>query len=382
MATPSSQKADARPISFLLDDATTGYFRSVDLVVRPEDLTRSEPGLMNAIQTFDGAFLDDFGPGVARIDISGNTGWRSGAGWEANFKALHDNVWSEWHRRRKDAVKRGQHPDQVRLVFADKLDDIVGVVAPGVFTLKRSKSSPLLMRYQINMTLLTEALTDELVDHLDFRTAGAPDVGLLGKGSDSLSASIAKIKSASARLNGMIDANLVQPVRAFMNTSTSLFGAVTDAAKASAGLVTGTMAQLVGVASDIAMVGRNAFYTFNAVAGLPDLVQKELGEVAAAYENAMCVLQNAFRKTRTYQQFDGIYGASVCSSTVGGSPLSQFSATNPFESFVPTVAAPSSVSAAAKSAMDAVKASDPVLAPVSPTAMGALLSTVTAGVSV
>src|SRR5258707_14379592 len=138
---PRSQKADKRPISFLLSDGITGQKIGISLAIRPEDLTRPEPSRMSATQTFGGAWVDNFGPGLGTLQISGHTGWREQPGigdGEAAFILLHDGVYTAWHAKRAAAVKAGQSPDLVQLIYADVLDDICCVVAPLSFTLKRN----------------------------------------------------------------------------------------------------------------------------------------------------------------------------------------------------------------------------------------------------
>lgn len=383
MAAPPSQKADKRPMSFVLSNSFKGTTKKVDLVVRPEDLMRNEPALQTTTQTFGGAWIDDFGRGVQTIQISGHTGWRTGPGWEAAFKELRDNVWVQWHDQRKEAIDAGQDPDKVQLIFVDTLDDIVAVVAPSLCSLKRNKSSPLLMRYAISMTVLSDTLAKKTLDELA-ALSGELDAqqAALNKASgiESLQGSLDKITAKAASVRGYIDSNIAAPIKNFMALSTNAFQQVLNVTNTVTGLVSAEADQLIGIAQDIALVGRNAFYTYNAVVGLPTAIQHELSEVAAAYENAFCVLNNVFKRARQYPDYSDLYGASNCSSTVGGSPLSPIRGTNAFEVVLPSVTLPPSVTASAKSDIEAMKSTDPVLNPMGVADMALRLGSIADGV--
>src|SRR3546814_6347174 len=190
-APPASQKADVRPISFMLDDLAFGTPpTSVDLAIRPEDLTRGDPSRMDVQQTLGGAWADNFGPGIPTINISGHTGWRRLVGsigdGEARFQNLKSTVFDQWHLKRRDAVQAGRDPDLVQLVFSDALDGFTVVVAPMNFTLRRSKSRPLLYQYPIPLTVL-----DQNVNQTSFLShIGLDDGPPEPPGRDSLTASI------------------------------------------------------------------------------------------------------------------------------------------------------------------------------------------------
>lgn len=143
---PRSQKAEVRPISFTLNSG--GNFSSGNLLIRPEDLTRTEPSRLSVTQTFGGAWADNFGRGVGTLTISGHTGWGQGnrfSGFD-EFQSLYARVYQGWHAA----------GGQAELVFADALDEFVWIVAPQVFTLKRNRQRPLLMMYNIVLTWLAD----------------------------------------------------------------------------------------------------------------------------------------------------------------------------------------------------------------------------------
>ena len=158
---PTSQKAAERPISFILEkEGTPVAGCSCTLYIRPEDLQWTEPSRTSVQQTLGGAWCDTFGPGVPTIVISGHTGWRKAGplteikDWESRFIQLHDTVYKKWHELIAAQVGLNKAPGTIKLYFVDVLDQRSVVVAPNSFVLKRSKNRPLLMQYNLSLTVL------------------------------------------------------------------------------------------------------------------------------------------------------------------------------------------------------------------------------------
>lgn len=380
---PSSQKADARPISFILDDQSAGSDPiSIGLLIRPEDLTRSDPSRMAVQQTLGGAWADNFGPGVPTITISGHTGWRRRLGDRDDldggerFQQLFETVFTSWHTLRKDAVKAGNDPDKVRLIFADALDDFVVVVAPTSFVLRRSKSRPLLSQYQITMTVLSDdvALSD---DDGEFLSEDAD--ALEASGLDSMFASISELTSYAQDIQSYVDRTLVAPVRDFLTKTTKLYTAVRTA------ITTGDeiAGSLIAVARMTAMAGVNIFRTIGAIASIPSQIKARLMQVASAYTNIFCVLRNALRQQQFYPDYNPLFGSANCSSTSGGRPLSPLSGVNPFYLYSPTNRTlPVSLTENAQSTLQTMAASDVVLAPMSSDSLLGSLTQISNGMAV
>lgn len=379
---PSSQKADFRPISFVLDDQTAGGQPvSVNLAIRPEDLTRSDPSRLNVQQTLGGAWGDNFGPGIPQITISGTTGWRRGVSdgldGSERFTQLYEQVYSGWHKRRKDAIAAGLDPDKVQLVFADALDNFAVVVAPNNFVLRRSRSRPLLFQYQIAMTVL-----DQNVDQAAYLQFGGNQIDAAiqqAAGLDSLTDSINGLTSTIQSISSAIDATLVAPVQSFMNQTARLYGAVRGAISAGIGVA----GQLISVAQMTARAGINIFRTFAAVASIPTQAKALLMQVVGAYSNIWCVLRNALNQQIYYPDYSPLFGSSNCSSTSGGRPISILSNENPFYSAVPTQQPlPVQISQSAQNNLSVLASNDPVLSPMSTSSIGSALMQVTNGMAV
>jgi hypothetical protein len=381
MTATTTQKADAAPIGFRLEPAS-GAAVSFTLPIRPEDLNYSEPAMQTPAATFGGAFVDDFGRGIQSISISGTTGWGQGTRPDGaeQFKRLYDTVWVRWHAERESALSRGQDPNDVRLIFVDALNDRVVTVMPGLFVLKRNKTRPLLAMYQINMIVTDTGVVPSQDDPLSIGSSSS-SFGVLS-GLASLKASVGKIEAAVSNARGFIDATIAQPVRAFMGMTHEVMTGVSGLVDGVKGVVGAEAAQLAGVGADLALAGRNAFQAYNAVANAPDFLRAEVSAVAANYQNAFCILKNSFRKVEEYPDYSGLYGAFNCSSTVGGSPLSIYADTNPWEVLAPKIPGVAAITQDAREQIDLLKRGDPVLSPMSLSEIGARLGVIAGGVQV
>lgn len=160
MPPPSQRLA---PIGFA---GTGGDYQ---FIIRPEELTRFEPSRLAVQQTLGGAWIDAFDRGIITIKISGTTGWRGasplGTGnvnitsGEEQFHLLRENSFISWHAQRAAIAAGGGDPNDVELIFIDTLNGYTDLVAPKSFTLRRSKTRPLLMMYSIEMLVLQDLAT-------------------------------------------------------------------------------------------------------------------------------------------------------------------------------------------------------------------------------
>jgi hypothetical protein len=384
---PQSQTAEARPISFLLDDQAAGTPPvSVTLVIRPEDLVRNDPSRMAVQQTLDGAWADNFGPGITSIQISGTTGWRRTQTTDEldggeRFAQLFDHVFTRWHQLQKDAAQAGRNPNLVQLVFADALDGFALVVAPTNFVLRRSKSRPLLCQFQIALTVLSPHVDPDPAAH-----SSTSFIGPLGNsqateqaGLASISASIAKLRDYATSINNIVDRTMLAPARDFLGKTARVYELTRQAISAGDSIA----ASLILFSRLTAQSGINVFRTLAAAAGLPGRVRAQLMEIGAAYSNVFCVLSNAVQQQQFYPDYNPLFGSSNCSSTNGGRPLSPLANQNPWESYTPqNLALPVTALPTSTASMKAIASSDVVLAPMSSSALHDALSTVTSGLAV
>lgn len=385
---PSSQKASVCPISFLLsDDAGLGPPVSLTLWIRPEDLTRSDPSRLTVQQTLGGAWADSFGPGIPTIAIAGTTGWGqapdgSGDG-QARFLELRSTVFDQWHARRLQAVRAGVDPNLVSLVFADALNSYVVVVAPQVFTLRRSKARPLLSQYQITLVVLDQEVGGSASPADAIAVAGMGTLlGTLSDGLAALTVAVGQIQGAISTVVGIVAgvvSAIVAPIAAFMSATASLYGQIYGLAQAASA----TIDQVISVATQTAQAGVNLFQT---LASLPTIGQFAMGElmiVSGAYSSMLCLLSAAAGGLVTYQSYDALYGASNCSSTSGGDPVSSLVGVNPFDLIVPTAPAlPVTLTVAAQTNLAALAANDPVMSPMSAAQLSVTVGSISGGMTV
>jgi hypothetical protein len=339
---PTPQKT--RPIGFVLD---TGGLNSQapltvhNLSIRPSDLSRTEPSRVSVQQTLGGGWVDSFGPGLGTITIAGNTGWRpkspSGRDWLSEYVALRDAVYVQWHQYRARALVEGKSPDVVKLVFVDTLDKIVSVVVPTVFSIKRSKSQPLLISYNIVLPVIVPRADDGYVVDLE-KAAASPDS--LTASIDSLADSIDKLNRLILSAEEWLESNIRGPILAFMR--------LTSRAMAFVNLVNRGIDSIAVLARDIATAGMTVFQVLAAAAAIPERMLIRHMEAAAVFRNMFCILKNRLGDIGTYPDFSDLYGASNCSSTAGGSPLSPLRNGNPFYALTTPVAGTKRISQTAE----------------------------------
>lgn len=371
MGAPRSQKAEYRPIGFLLQDLgnRANDFSWVRFNIRPEDLTVTEPSRLTVQQTLGGAWADNFGEGIKNVNISGHTGWRARFDDEDGFtlfKRLNNTVFKQWHAKRKAAIEAGRDPDLIQLVLVDELDELIYVVCPMNFTLRRSKSRPLLMQYQISLIAIADTAEVDSTVLIPASIADGISLDPIAKGHekvtpekppsksvvDSLRDSVKKLKALAEGVDGFVDRTIGKPAKAFMDVTNSVLEVTTETVSGIQGSVDTATASLIGTAAALAQAGRNINHTLSAIENIEGPIKARFAEIAAAYRNAECVLKNAFDVENNYPDYSSLYGASSCSSTSGGAPLSEFRNENPLYRVNPVI--PSSPVAVTPEAQAAV----------------------------
>jgi hypothetical protein len=380
----TSQKADVRPISFVLDNR--GSLSSpVYLPIRPEDLSRSEPIRASVHQTLGRevqGWVDNFGEGLPNVTISGHTGWgyKPGLGLDGfqSFEALNELVAHDYPAKIQQAIDYGHDPAGVKLLFIDLLDSFAWQVVPTQFNLRRSKSSPLLFRYNIVMQAVSTSVDGGLSKFFPF----------LGSASAGLNA----LDGALGRIFGMITGlqssvfSVLRPiantVMKYVNYAVSFLRQVQTVANAAAGLITGAAGIVIGVGKAIAQVGREIFRTFASITGIGVAAKQSFIGAASAFNEIVCIFSNSLRPGTTYEDYTGLYGASNCSSTTGGRAPSAFTNTNVFAVINPQSNAPVSLSGAAISGFSAINKADSVLSPLPQAEIDRHLTNIMAGTAV
>lgn len=329
MATPSTQKQKYRPVAFLLDTGTVGLSADyVNLYIRPEELTETAPSRSTVHQTMGGAWVDSFGQGIRRITISGNTGWHPESslfgmeGGLERFKKLQNIVFNNYFAGRKAKIEAGEDPAKVKVIFIDRLDEICSSVVPVTFTLRRNKSRPLLMQYNIVFDVVEAEADNAYVILLD-GLLSLGNIGALG----SLFGSVSSLTSLSNGLSVASGLSCVSEIAKFGISCAGLYTSVYNTYK-NGGILPAAMSAASIASSSF---GANICQTVAGMIGAdPEKASSMMGTMAnvmklgGTFGNIYCLLKNAFRNALKGSDYSSILGASFCSSTAGGAPLSQY----------------------------------------------------------
>jgi len=138
------------------------------LVLNPEEYTLIEPARVNATQTSGGAWIDDFGLGIPILYFRGTTGLKNKTGnilsGLEELKKLRDEIYRLYFYRQ---VPGDQNEHELH--FYNFTDRDYMIVVPQIFTLQRSISQPLLIRYEVRFVVRKfieskETISDSLID--------------------------------------------------------------------------------------------------------------------------------------------------------------------------------------------------------------------------
>lgn len=367
---PTDQRAGVKPIAFTLQTAN-GLSTPVTLKIRPEDLTRTETQRTTTTQTLGRGivgWVDHFGEGLPTLNISGHTGWRtaqgSGEDGAQAFETLNNLIMHDYPEAVQNAINAGQDPSQVRLIFVDMLDDFSWVVVPQQFVLRRSKSRPLLFQYTMQMQCISTDLDNPLMI--------LPFSGSIFSGLKALDGVISTfegfgndveswIKEAVATKDAFI-APVAQSVTLFTQSANRIFRTVNSVIATGKNAVNSTANSLISIASDVAKVGLNASRTLANIEDIPQDVRHAMMRVTGAYSEAWCIFNNSLKPQHVYENYDGMFGASNCSSTTGGNQPSRYANMNAF-ALMNDKQSPVTITANAHDAISALGNADPVLAP-------------------
>ena len=380
---PTDQRAGVRPIAFVMDNGGV-IGKPVTLVVRPEDLTRNEPSRVTVHQTLGrevSGWADNFGEGLPSVTIAGHTGWGSGGRPDGvdTFAELNNLVAHQYHAAKQSAIDMGADPGMVKLLFVDMLDNFTWSVSPTQFVLRRSKSRPLLFQYNISLQAVSTAIDNPLVL--------APVGGSVSAGLGALGSIIKTITGFIGKIKGMVSSALgfikgiADTVHSFVSMANSVFSTVMGVISTVKDGISAVVNSVIGIARDIASVGTNIFRTFSAIRNIPSFLKAELGRVASAFNEVKCIFANSLKPAKIYEDYDGLYGASNCSSTTGGRFSSVYAGRNPFDAMSSAQSAPVSMTSAARSSAGVLARTDPVLTPIPPAEMNRHLIAVVNGVS-
>ncbi|WP_293372286.1 hypothetical protein [Nevskia sp.] len=380
MTTPTSQKSDQRPIGFtLLQNGQIVPGGQLTLIIRPEELSRDEPSRLSVQQTIGGAYLDHYGVGISTISIQGNTGWRAGIAEDGgqHFQRLRASIFHRWHELREEQQGRGD-PDRVEMIFTDTLDEIAVVVAPQSFRLQRSKTKPLLYQYAMKMVVLRDAAVPP-VPVAEFERRSAGRVGSAAM--EALATSMITRAALAAEVRTLFDP-ATRVLADLVDGSAAILGAVMGLTQAGIDAFDAVSAPVIFASRQVELATRNLVQALIEPLALTERIKRTLREVYSNAAEAYCNLTNSFQPNGQYLDFTGLFGASNCSSTTGGRPLSDFAGENPFLSLYPSRSAPVMLSLDAQSAINEATQDVLILQTRSPQSLMDLVRRISAGIVV
>lgn len=330
-------------------------------MIRPEELTRTDTSRLTTHHTLGGAFADSFGKAIPTVQIAGHTGWGQGARKNGldTFIALHQFIYEQWHRDRATAVNAGLDPDQVKLLFHDQLDQFTWVVAPASFVLKRNKSNPLLSYYQINLTWLSSDVKETMNAREKSRSSGLG--GIIDSWQASLDAIDKFIDGIIKDINdffGPIHEAIGKVVALTAKISHSVLSVIQSGNK----IINAATGNLFSIASGLTQASANIMAAVSAAVNVPESLKAKAMLMRSSFLNLFCLLKNTLNPPRQLPIYD-IYGASLCSSTAGGSSPLTLPGNNTFERVLQGVDEQYTVSREADNKIRQLAAVDPLNLP-------------------
>jgi hypothetical protein len=122
--------------------------------INPEELNHDEPARTNLTQTLGGAYTEEWGRGVMQMALRGTTGYRKRTyvdGRETDgfqtFKELRNDIYRYYLEPDGTPKQYSKGNDVYELQFLNWAESEFYVISPIKFSLQRSKSAPLLYRY-------------------------------------------------------------------------------------------------------------------------------------------------------------------------------------------------------------------------------------------
>lgn len=328
MAFPPDQSD--RSISFYLT-GTGSQDVSFTFGLRPEEVSFQEPSRLNVQSTLGGAWADSFDRGVGTLSLSGTTGWRGTLlrSGEEMFLGLRTVCFQGWHDARARVTKAGVDPGTVQLYYIDTLDSIAAIVAPASFSMRRSKTSPLIQRYQIQARVL--AMADAPGGAVDpIAQAFSSPLRWLSA-LNSLTSILKRVSRLIGEIRfyiGAVKSIITGFVDSVMGVINSVVGLVRDVS----GVIGFVESTVIGLAIGICFAAANGFAVLADIPGQLAAQILPIQALAAAFNDAACSMEHGFDLIGNVANFDPFKGASGCSSTGGGEPISLFTdqGVNPF----------------------------------------------------
>ncbi|POZ52979.1 hypothetical protein [Methylovulum psychrotolerans] len=356
----------SKNISFILHNVADGSNpKEMILKVRPEEFNQQDTSRLAVTQTFGGMFIDSFGVGLPTIKLAGHTGWRGKDDATTGFQFMQDLkklVYTDWHEQRALMAAQGKDPALVHLIYNDFLNDVAWVCAPNSFIAKKTTNAPLLYYYEINITFVDKYLRKKLIK---------PGLtGLLGDIIASIKRAVTIVAGFMKLVKNTISSwvNFVKDiVGGIMAVSYAITQGVADILSGANGVVNSITGGLSDIAGGLAFATSSLLTSAMAINNFPQEVQAEIQGCVSAFNNLGCIFRNGLKQAQLLNNYDSLFGASLCSSTTGGAPISSYYGLNTFENVLPKDQLSGvEMTTAAMDWMRLVNNSDPILYPLKP----------------
>lgn len=333
----------------MLFDVDT-FIEGRDLIIRPEELSRSDPVRASITQTLGGFWADDFGSGLPTITLAGHTGWRGSVNQDGaeQFAQLRKLIVERRQELRDERAKTGD-PDDIRLIFADQLNNQALYVQPTTFQLRRHKSRPLLSQYNISLAVMGSLDISDVATAQDYIVDAIHNPTRHEQALEALAEVQRKNAEAGAELGlSGLSATMVGSAQALLDKSDALLTRVREYGKRAKGVIDSTLEPLFKTSAMLFEASRNAFQIMAMSSNITEYAKNVLQRIAANFGDALCNLKNGFRRLFTMPDWDDLFGASTCSSTGGGHPASPLAAKNPFYRVSPATPSGAAVNVTSK----------------------------------
>lgn len=140
--------------SFELRKDGVGSVHFHTMLINPEEMSMDEPTRASVTQTLGGAFVTDFGQGLSSVTISGTTGYRKQTNAEGQTVDGFEEFMNFREHIYRTFIASSDSNEKMHLFWYNWEDAEFYEIQPMSFRLQRSRSQPLLYRYEFRFTCL------------------------------------------------------------------------------------------------------------------------------------------------------------------------------------------------------------------------------------
>ena len=219
-----------------------GTPQELTLIVNPEEYSQSESSTSTVILTAGDIYSDSFGPGLTRIRMAGTFGQRPSAGsGSGQLEALRLRQFFRQYLDQLNPIitKNPQANLGAKLQFFNPKDnEFWDIEIPGEYlTIKRSKSSPFLYRYELNFIAMQPTTQIGLYDILTGITNASDNIQVINQGLTNLVNNAATYSQEIATISNTIGLGAVYLPNQILAPLTNILAATVSFANGSASVI-------------------------------------------------------------------------------------------------------------------------------------------------